>query len=61
MNFEALISLLVQSNWAFLVGWILLLAAAFAASSSEKPVSATLKESTRPEAAAHALVCTRRW
>ena len=48
MNFEALISLLIQSNWAFLVGWILLLGAAFAASSSEKPVSATLKESTRP-------------
>ena len=36
MNLEALTSLLVQVNWVFLVGWILLLGAAFAVSFPER-------------------------
>jgi hypothetical protein len=43
MNLEALISLLFQSNWAFLAGWILLLVAALAASFSDKPLSPAFK------------------
>jgi hypothetical protein len=37
MNLEAISSLLVQSNWVFIAGWLLLLAAAFAVSFPEKP------------------------
>jgi hypothetical protein len=36
MNSDLLISLLVQSNWLFPVGWILLLATAFVISFPEK-------------------------
>jgi hypothetical protein len=38
MNIEPLISFLVQSNWVFLAGWILLLATAFAACFSDRPL-----------------------
>jgi hypothetical protein len=37
MNSDPLISLLVQSNWLFTMGWILLLATAFVISFPEKP------------------------
>jgi hypothetical protein len=36
MKIDLFISVLVQSNWAFLAGWILLLGAAFALSFPEK-------------------------
>lgn len=38
MSIEPLISFLVQSNWVFLAGWILLLGTAFAACFSEQPL-----------------------
>ncbi len=37
MNIEPLISFLVQSNWVFLAGLMLLLGTAFAASFPERP------------------------
>jgi uncharacterized protein involved in exopolysaccharide biosynthesis len=37
MNVESFISFLSHSNWVFLAGLILLLAAAFAVTFSEKP------------------------
>ena len=36
MNTDLLISVLVQSNWLFLAGWILVLATAFILSFPEK-------------------------
>ena len=36
MNTDLLISVLVQSNWLFLAGWILVLATAFMLSFPEK-------------------------
>jgi uncharacterized BrkB/YihY/UPF0761 family membrane protein len=45
MSLEALTSLLVQFNWVFLAGWILLLGAAFAVSFPERPVPARNRQS----------------
>jgi len=38
MNVDGLVTFLVRANWIFLVGWILLLGAAFAVSFPERPV-----------------------
>jgi len=50
MNTDLLISVLVQSNWLFFAGWIVLLGAAFALSFPEKPLQRRAKSSspTRP-------------
>lgn len=45
MSLEALTSLLVQFNWVFLAGWILLLGAAFAVSFPERLIPARNRQS----------------
>jgi hypothetical protein len=46
MNTDLLISVLVLSNWLFLAGWILVLAAAFILSFPEKLLPAPSQERT---------------
>jgi uncharacterized protein involved in exopolysaccharide biosynthesis len=48
MNTDLLISVLVQSNWLFLAGWIVLLGAAFALSFPEKPLLQRRAKSSTP-------------
>ncbi len=56
MNLAVISSLLVQSNWIFLAGWLLLLVTAFGLCFKIHPQTASSQQLYPPP-----LACTRRW
>ena len=61
MNTDLLIAVLVQSNWLFFAGWILLLATAFAISFPEKNLLSWREKPRSATNSSHVLICVPRW